>query len=144
MFNNIITKVKTQLQTFKNNHGNTLYNFLLQCCLISLAFIIFLFFIGDVEISFFGILEFILSIPILSIIIALIRLALKCVHALLPYGGLLRLGIDIIVSLVVILAIGHFIPTTGSDILMTILLIAFDLLYVAAMIYLKNSPVPEE
>ena len=132
------------MQALKNNFGYAIYKFMLQCCLISLAFLIIMLFSGDVGLNFWDILELILSIPLFSVIIALIRLALKCVHTLLSYGGVLRFVIDIVVSLIVILAIGHFIPTTMSDIVATILLIVVDLLYIVALLYFKTSPRSEE
>lgn len=143
MFNKITTKLKTTMQTIKINYGYTIFTFLLQCSLIALALLVVMLITGSLEITVWGIFEFILSIPVFSVIIALIRLALKCVHTLLPYGGILRLLIDIIVSVIVVATVGQYLPSLESNVLSTILLIGVDLLYLAVMVYFRNSPKSE-
>jgi len=146
MFNNHTTKIKTQLQAFKNNHGPMIFTFMVQCCLISIAFFAILFLIQGFDASFVDILEMLLLVPLCSIIVALLRIALKVVHKLLPYGGILQLIIDIITFAIVFAAIGYsssFFPTMPA-VVEFILLIGFDLLYITAILYFKKPDSPEE
>ena len=136
MFSEIIKKIKTLLRNFKNEYGDSIGKYLLQSSLISIAIIVLLNIVGGTNVTLLGIIEWILTIPIFSVIVILIRMALKCVHTILPQGGIIRLLIDIIVSIVVITAIGYFMPTMDSNIVSTILLIVFDLLYTAVVIFL--------
>lgn len=145
MIKGVVRTLKEFLYKFKSNFGDVIGKYLLQCSLISVAIIVLLNIISGVEVTLLGIFEWVLSIPIFSVIVILVRMALKCVHVLLPQGGVIRLLIDIIISLVVITAVGYFMPTPESNVISTILLIIFDLLYIAIIIFLlKSKTMPED
>ena len=76
---------------------------------------------------------------IFSAVVILVRLALNCVHSILPVGGIIQLIIDFLVFFTVIFAIGHFLPTTNSYIVDMIFTIIFDILYFAVLIFLLKS-----
>ncbi len=144
MIKSVIRKLKELLEKFKSTFGDTVGKYLLQCSLISVAIIVLLNIIAGVEVTLWGILEWVLSVPVFSVIVILVRMALKCVHILLPQGGVIRLVIDIIVPLVVITAVGYFMPTPESNIISTILLVVFDLLYIGSIIFLLKTKTTQD
>ena len=118
MVKDVIGKLKEFIVKFKNSFGDTVGKYLLQCTIIAVAIIVLINIIAGVKVSLWGIIEWILSIPVFSIIVILVRMALKFVHIFLPQGGIIRLAIDIIVSLVVIknhFYIVHFLKLKNKD-----------------------------
>ena len=144
MFNN--HTIKTQLQAFKNKHGSMIFKFMLQNCLISVGLFVVIFLSMGSKPSFWAVLEIFLAIPLLSVMVAFIRLVLKKVHQLVPYRGIVLLIIDIIVFAFALGAVGYplsLLPAMPA-VVELILAIGFDLLYIAAMLYLKKPDSSEE
>jgi hypothetical protein len=87
-----------------------------------------------------GAFDWALTLPIFAIVIMAIRLALRLVHSIIPLpSGIVKIVADVIIIGIVIGCAGALINKIDfpqSNILQMIILIIFDIVYVAIMVFL--------
>ncbi len=129
--------IKKYWQKMRVTSGYKTGKFMLHSCFIATVIVLVLMLIAGIStLRFRDVFEFILAIPIFALITCAVRIVLKLVHLIIRYKAP---AIDIILACVIVAGIGFLLSELSlpeSNFLWMILAIAFDVAYVALMIWL--------
>lgn len=105
-------------------------------------------FTSDVKLTFAGLLEWLVTLPIFSIFVMAVRIAIKLIHKIFPMNpGIVKIIFDFVIFIAVTVAFGMFIgniPMPDSNFLQMLIVSVFDLLYVGLIAFLLLSKKQQE
>lgn len=136
-------KTKNFIINLYYEHGRDLGIQLLKNCGISALIFVALFIITSTKITFVLVMETILALPIISVFVWIVRAVIGLFHKIVPMqpGGE-KIIIDFIIFLVIIVALGFFLgdaPMPKTELTENIIMVAFDLVYVALTVFLLKA-----
>ena len=135
--------IKTFFANLYFTYGRVVGVYLLKSIGIAAVCIIVLHIAVGTPVTFSGLLEWLLALPLISIIVTLVRLALYIVHLIIPMRpGLLKIIVDFVIFAAVLLAVSFLIEGLAlpdSTVLEYILISVFDVAYIVGMVLLFKA-----
>lgn len=136
----MLNSAKQKMVDFYYRNGGAMGMWLLKNSVIAVICVVALIILTGVKITFMGILEWLIALPLLSVLVIIVRCAIILVHKIIPMRpGIVKFIFDFIVFGFVMMSIGFFmdkIPMPESNALQIAIMLVFDALYTALVTFL--------
>ncbi len=134
----LLISAKEKIINFYYRNGNSLGVYLLKAVGVAALIVLAIMLISKAK-TFSAIFELIVALPLFSLFVVAVRLAIKLVHIVIPMrAGIVKFIFDFIVFGIVMMSLGYVldkIPTPGSDSFQIILTLLFDILYLTFIVF---------